>query len=320
MGNVATRLISLIMLMQSQAIWKASELASELNVSERTVHRYIGMLEEMGIPLYSERGPHGGFALMRGYKLPPLIFTAEEATVLYVGANVMKKVWGKTYHDAITSVTAKLNNVLPDDVRQEVKELQRGLVISRLAVKDYTAWEPFIHKLRTCIAERQQVRLLYRRVNLEETQRDVSPYALSFHGGLWYLIGFCQLRQAIRVFRIDRIQSIHSLKAHFSIPRDFSAHDYLEKNMHYEINYNVVVELGPHIAPIIKEHSGHWMEIESHADGCATARFGASDLNWAAGWVLSYGAEAKAVAPPELVERIKQQLKLLYQNYFPSVG
>jgi predicted DNA-binding transcriptional regulator YafY len=85
MGNVATRLISLIMLLQSRPLWKASELAAELSVPERTIHRYMGMLEDMGIPIYSERGPYGGFSLMRGYKLPPLIFTAEEATVLYMG-------------------------------------------------------------------------------------------------------------------------------------------------------------------------------------------------------------------------------------------
>jgi len=59
MANVATRLISLIMLLQSRPQWKAAELSDELNVSERTVHRYMGMLEEMGIPIYSERGPYG---------------------------------------------------------------------------------------------------------------------------------------------------------------------------------------------------------------------------------------------------------------------
>ncbi len=77
MSNVATRLLSLIMLLQSRPTWKAADLASELNVSERTIHRYMSMLDEMGIPIYSERGPYGGFSLLRGYKLPPLIFSAE---------------------------------------------------------------------------------------------------------------------------------------------------------------------------------------------------------------------------------------------------
>nr|NIO67714.1 HTH domain-containing protein [Anaerolineae bacterium] len=124
MGNVATRLISIIFILQSKPSVKAAELAEELGVSERTIHRYMGMLDELGIPIYSERGPYGGFSLVRGYKLPPLIFTAEEATVLYLGANLIKEVWGKSYRDAACSATAKLDNVLPDELLQEVSRAQ----------------------------------------------------------------------------------------------------------------------------------------------------------------------------------------------------
>jgi predicted DNA-binding transcriptional regulator YafY len=124
-------------MLQSRPTWKAAELAAELNVSERTVHRYMGMIEEMGIPIYSERGPYGGFSLMRGYNLPPLIFTAEEATVLYMGANLVREVWGKTYSDAVTAVTAKLDNVLPDDLRQDVARAQRSLVVAGWTSRNY---------------------------------------------------------------------------------------------------------------------------------------------------------------------------------------
>ncbi|MFN2224893.1 MAG: helix-turn-helix transcriptional regulator, partial [Anaerolineae bacterium] len=78
-------MISIILMLQSRGTLKAGELAEELDVSERTIHRYMGMLDELGIPIYSERGPYGGFSLVRGYKLPPLIFTPEEATALYLG-------------------------------------------------------------------------------------------------------------------------------------------------------------------------------------------------------------------------------------------
>ena len=129
MSNVATRLLSLILMLQSRPTWKAGDLAAELDVSERTVYRYMRMLEEIGIPLYSERGPYGGFSLVRGYKLPPLVFTAEEATVLYMGANLIRDVWGQTYGEAVTAVTAKLDNVLPDDLRGEVAQAQQSLAV-----------------------------------------------------------------------------------------------------------------------------------------------------------------------------------------------
>ena len=117
MSNVATRLLSLILLLQSRSSWKAGALANELSVSERTIHRYIAMLEEMGIPIYSERGPYGGFSLLRGYKLPPLIFTAEEATVLYMGANLMREVWGWDFGDlsTVTVHVRRLRGKVEDD-------------------------------------------------------------------------------------------------------------------------------------------------------------------------------------------------------------
>ena len=315
MSNVATRLISLILLLQSRPNWKAGDLADELGVSERTIHRYMAMLEELGIPLYSERGPYGGFALVRGYKLPPLIFTAEEATVLYMGANLVGEVWGQTYRDAVTAVTAKLDNVLPDDLRQEVASARQSLVISGLAARDYRPWEPTIHTLRGCIVGRRCVRIVYQDFSLEETCRDIEPYALTFHGGLWYLVGFCRLRQAMRTFRVDRIQQVTPLKTPFTIPRDFSARDYITQVLRFEQNYIVVVHIDAGVTPHIRERYGHWMNLTNHADGSVTAQFGASTLEWATGWVLSYGRAVQVLEPPELVARVQAEAEAILRQY-----
>ncbi|MBN1877432.1 MAG: YafY family transcriptional regulator [Anaerolineae bacterium] len=315
MTNVATRLLSLILLLQSKPLWKAGALAEELNVSERTVHRYMEMLEEMGIPIYTERGPYGGFALLRGYKLPPLVFTAEEATVLYMGANLMEEVWGQVYKDAVTSVTAKLDNVLPDDLRQEVSLAQQSLVVSGLLAKDYRPWAPVMHTLRECIASRRAVRLTYRSFSLEETCRDVDPYALTFRGGLWYAVGYCHLRHDMRTFRIDRIQDVVPLHARFTIPSNFSAREYIQSAMRFEDKYTIAVHMKANIAPIIREHIGHWANLTEHDDGSVTVRFGVSGLDWATGWVLSYGRAAKVLEPPELVERVKTESEAIAARY-----
>jgi predicted DNA-binding transcriptional regulator YafY len=316
MGNVATRLLSLILLLQSRPSWKASELAVELNVSERTVHRYMAMLDEMGIPIYSERGPYGGFSLVRGYKLPPLLFTAEEATVLYMGANLVREVWGQTYDDAATAATAKLDNVLPDDLRHEVDQAQQSLVVSGWARRDYRPWEPTIHALRQCIGERRCVRLLYRgRARQEGTERVVDPYALTFQWGLWYLVGYCRLREDLRTFRVDRIQHIALLEDRFARPRDFSVREYLARSMRIEPNYAVAVHLQASVAFSVRERHGHWMEITDHADGSITARFGVATLDWATGWVLSHGAAAKVLEPQELIARVLESAEGALRRY-----
>jgi len=316
MGNVATRLLSLILLLQSRSSWKAAELAAELNVSERTVHRYMVMLDEMGIPIYSERGRYGGFSLVRGYKLPPLLFTAEEATVLYMGANLVRDVWGQTYGDAVTAVTAKLDNVLPDDLRQEVARAQQSLVVSGLSRRDYRPWEPTLHTLRQCIGGRRCVRLQYRSfARQEDTERVVEPYALTFQWGLWYLVGFCRLRRDLRTFRVDRIQQVTSSEDTFEMPRDFSVREYLARSMRFEPNYTVAVHLEASVAFQVRERHDHWMEITDHDDGSITARFGVASLDWATGWVLSHGSLAKVVEPPELIIRVREAAKGALRRY-----
>jgi predicted DNA-binding transcriptional regulator YafY len=316
MSTATTRLLSLILLLQSKSLWKAGELAAELNVSERTVHRYMVMLEEMGIPIYSERGPYGGFSLVRGYKLPPLIFSAEEATVLYMGAHLVHEVWGQTYEDAVTAVTAKLDNVLPDDLREDVRRAQQSLVVGGLTARDYRPWEPTIHTLRQCIGDRRCVRLRYRAFGRDKiTERAVEPYALTLQWGLWYLVGFCRLRQDMRTFRVDRIQEVTSLADRFTVPRDFSVREYIERTMSFAPNYTVVVDLEADAAPEVRERHGHWMEITEQDDGSITVRFGVANLDWTTGWVLSYGAAAKALEPPELVVRVCEAAEGALQRY-----
>lgn len=128
MTTTATRLITLIMLLQRRPNQKAEELARALGVSVRTLHRYMTMLDEMGIPIYSERGPHGGFSLVRGYKMAPLVFTPEEAVAVYLGTSLVGEMWGRLYEGAAQGALAKLDNVLPEEQRHEVAWARRSLV------------------------------------------------------------------------------------------------------------------------------------------------------------------------------------------------
>ena len=314
-GHVATRLISLILLLQSRSSWKAGELCRELDVSERTVHRYMRMLEEMGIPIYSERGPYGGFSLVRGYKLPPLLFTAEEATVLYMGANLVKEVWGRTYSDAVTGAIAKLDNVLPDELREEVAGAQQNLVVTGLQALDYRPWEPTIHLLRQCLRDRRCVGLHYRGSSGDPTERIIEPYALAFQWGIWYLVGFCRLRSEMRTFRVERIQRVWPLDEGFAMPRDLDVRAYLRESMAYERPHTVAVRVDAAMAPHVRARHGGWMDLTDEAGGALTARFAVATFDWAAGWALSLGASARVLEPPELVARVRAAAEAIVRRY-----
>jgi predicted DNA-binding transcriptional regulator YafY len=305
----------MIFLFQSRRQWTVAELSQELSVSDRTVHRYIGMLEEMGIPLYSERGPYGGFSLLRTYKLPPLIFTPEEATVLFLGTQLVEDIWGTGFHEAVTGVTAKLNNVLPDDIRQEVQRAQRSLVVMTGTARDYSPYTTMMATLRNCMADSQQVKLRYHSFSRVETDRLVDPYALSFRWGNWYLVGFCHLRSETRTFRIDRIKHLDPLKSTFIMPKDFNAKAYLEDSMRWQNNFRVLVRIEPEAAPEMRERGGEWMQVSDNPDGSVNVQFDVDNLSWATGWVLSWGRLAKALEPPELVSQVKGAAQELLKRY-----
>ncbi len=317
MANVATRLISIILMLQRRGTIKANELAQELGVSERTVHRYMTMLDEMGIPIYSERGPYGGFSLVRGYKLPPLVFTPEEATVLYLGSELVKDIWGASYYDAAVAAMAKLDNVLPEALLQEVKEAQRGLVVTGWLRRDYGPWAPILDDLRRCVARRRQVRLVYQSFRQQVTERLVNPYALALQWGNWYLIGYCHLRGNLRTFRVDRIQKVEPTGETFELPADFVAREYLlrmadERPATY---YRVMVRFDAEVAHLIRERREEWQELTEHDDGAVTLAFDASDLAWPFRWVLTYQDKATVLSPPELAAMVRDAARAIVARY-----
>jgi predicted DNA-binding transcriptional regulator YafY len=317
MPNVATRLFSIIFLLQSRGTLKASELAEELGVSERTIHRYMGMLDEMGIPIYSERGPYGGFSLVRGYKLPPLVFTPEEATVLYLGASLVEEIWGVSYHDAVVAARAKLDNVLPEALLEEVKQAEQGLVATGWFRRDYGPWAPVIDDLRRCVAHRQQIWLAYRSFRQERTERTVDPYALALQWGHWYLIGYCHLREDMRTFRVDRVEEVVATGEQSEVPRDFSAREYLQR-MAVErptAYHRVVVHFEPEVAHLVRERRETWQDLAEHQDGSVTLSFDSSDLAWPRRWVLSWQDSATVLGPAELVRMVREAAEAISARY-----
>ena len=299
MSNTATRLITLLMLLQRQSNQKAGELAEKLGVSVRSIHRYINMLDEMGIPIYSERGPYRGFSLVRGYKMPPLVFSPEEAVAIYLGTSLVEQMWGQLYRDAAHGALAKLDNVLPEEQQQEVTWARRALLATCLHRVDPKRLTPHLEKLRYSIHEGKRIRMRYRGQGQPEPRpREIDPYALVHRGGWWYSVGYCHLRQALRTFRVDRIIDLGVLDETFQTPPDFDLRTYLEAEPQPHVNVRLC--FAPEGAGIALDNQPYWDTFEEQADGSVVVTFAVPDLNWAASIVLSYGGWAAVLDPPEL--------------------
>ena len=316
MSTTATRLITLIMTLQRQPNQKAADLAEKLGVSVRTLHRYFGMLDEMGIPIYAERGPYGGFSLVRGYKLPPLVFTPEEAVAIYLGTSLVSEMWGQLYQESAGGAMAKLENVLPDEQRNEVAWARRSLIATGMHRADPSALAPTLEKLRRAAREHRQVDMLYQSTTkAEATQRQVDPYALVHRSGWWYLVGYCHLRDAPRTFRVDRIQSLELLSETFQMPDDFDIHAYLEGEFAGQPVVHATLRFTPQGAHIAKSNISGWESLEENPDGSVDVILSAPDLTWLASMTLSFSTLVTVLDPPELRNMVRDWARSVLEQY-----
>jgi predicted DNA-binding transcriptional regulator YafY len=298
MTSPSSRLITLIMLLQRRPNQKAAELAKALDISVRTLHRYFEQLDEMGIPVYAERGPYGGFSLVRGYKMPPLVLTPEEAVASFLGLSLVEEMWGQLYRSAGVGAMAKLENLLPDEQRQEIAWARRSLLATGLHRSDQQALAATLDKLRSATREHRRVHMSYQ--GREPSTRNLDPYALVHRSGWWYVIGYCHLRKAMRTFRIDRINNLEVLENGFSLPADFDLQAYLALEPQMQPAVRAHLRFNPQFAGMARNNRPFWENLEERPDGAVDVTFQAPDLEWAASTALAYGPAVEVLEPPEL--------------------
>ena len=316
MNNTATRLITLIFLLQNQPNQKASELAGKLGVSLRTVHRYFEMLDEMGIPIYAERGPYGGFSLVRGYKMPPLVFTLEEAVALVLGTGMVEELWGQLYRESARGALAKLENLLPEEQFREVAWARQSLVATGLHRGDLDALAPTLEKLRRALREHRKVTMNYRSTtNPHPESRDFNPYALVHRWGWWYTIGYCHLRNELRTFRVDRIESLNLTDQVFQIAADFNIQEYLEQELKSQPLIQIRLRFDPEGVNIAQQSRAFWESMEVQADGAIIVTMKMPDLYWAASTILSYGPLVTVLEPEALRQMVAQWSQAVNEKY-----
>ena len=218
----ADRLFRLVQLLSPKRDVTARMLAEKLEVSERTIYRDMQDLSLSGIPVISEAGR--GYRLMPGFQLPPLMFDEEEITSLLLGVRMTKAWADKDLANAADRVLEKISAVLPD-------HMHSALAQEEILVPDFNNRErtPFLRGLREAINNHQTIMMCYQREDGLESSRQVQPLGLFYWGSKWTFVGWCELRDDYRHFRLDRIQQLEPLNQHFVTSKDKSLKDYLGK-------------------------------------------------------------------------------------------
>ena len=221
-----SRVLTVLGLLQTHGQLSSGDLADRLEVDPRTVRRYIVSLQDMGIPVEAEYGRYGGYALRPGYKLPPLMFSDEEVLVLTIGLQMARRSGLAGAKAAVESALAKIGRVLPETLREQLHALQESAQIADEPQEVPTVSADVLAELSLSSQQHRQVWLRYVSGD-ESTERTFDPYAVIQHSGHWYTVGYCHLRQALRTFRLDKVESVAILPTLFSAPADFDALDYM---------------------------------------------------------------------------------------------
>lgn len=299
MSNPTTRVLALLELLQSQGQISGRELAQRLEVDGRTLRRYISSLEELGIPLTTERGRHGGYRLVAGFKLPPMMFSPDEAQAIALGLLAARSLGLSDSAPALASAQAKLERVMPAALQQRVRALGASATLDLPRSRDETDHQ-LLDALASATQARLRVRLTYATANQASSEREVDPYGLVYRWGLWYLSGFCHLRGDLRSFRLERIQALQPLDIPFERPADFDAAQHLSTSIaNLPRRYPLEVQLLTDLHSATLELEGDAGMLVPNAQGVRLTS-STDSLTWFARKLARLSFDFRVIGPPEL--------------------
>ncbi len=305
MSHPTTRVLTVLELLQSRSRLSGAELADRLDVDRRTVRRYVSALQDLGVPVESEPGRYGGYRLRPGYKLPPMMFNEEEALVLILGLLASRRAGVLTEAPAVEGALAKIDRVLPDRLRGRVQALQGAVAFTPVRVLSTASNPNVLLNVSTAAQETRRVWLRYRSGD-EVTEREIDPYGVVHHRGRWYVVGYCHLRQDIRMFRLDRIQQQEEREETFSKPLDFNCVEFVLQSLATVIwGWPIEVLLELPLAEARRRIAPDMGTLEETRGG-VLLRTQADELDYMARYLVQIDCPFRVLHPPELRDAVRK--------------
>jgi len=312
MAKPTTRVLAVLDLLQSHVRMSGAELAHRVGVDVRTLRRYIVMLEDLGIPITTERGRNGAYMLVAGFKLPPMMFTNDEAVVLSVGLLAARDLGLAEAAPAVASVQAKLARVMPDSLKRHVRAIAETVKLDLLQTTNTPGSNVALIALTTAAQAQQRVNLSYCSAQGIHTEREFDPYGLAYRASAWYAVGMCHLRHDLRSFRLDRVGEVRRLDRHFIRPSGFDALDQLVRGMATlpracEIEVLLRTDL-----PAARRAFSLAFGLLEPVDGGVLLRTSADDLGWFARQLAGLSFDFEIRSPTELRAELARCAKRLH--------
>lgn len=307
MSDTPARLLTLLSLLQTPREWPGSELAERLRVSPRTIRRDVDRLRDLGYPVQATMGSVGGYRLMAGAAMPPLLLDDEEAVAIAVGLRAAAGSAVDGIEEASVRALTKLEQVLPSRLRHRVSTLGAATVPVRDSAGPNVDPE-VLTVLAAAAANTEKVRFGYRSWNGAETRRLVEPHRLVTAWRRWYFVGYDNDRADWRIFRVDRITEARATGAR-AAPRALPAEDaaaFVTERLHsLEPTYRAVATLHAPFAEVVGRLGDGPGDLEPLDEHSCRLHGHTDTLEWLAFRLMMIGCEFEVHEPPELAEFLR---------------
>jgi predicted DNA-binding transcriptional regulator YafY len=317
MYSPTTRLLTVLEILQSQGQVSGPELAERLEVDVRSVRRYVTMLRDMGIPVDSDPGRFGSYYLRAGFRLPPLMFNSPEILAIILGLMAVRRL-GMSATAGAESAAAKIERVLPSELRERVRALQGVLTLN---IPAYRATpEELVAQFSLAAHQENQMWIEYGGGGGDKTERVIDVYGLVYHAGFWYAAAFCHLRNGLRSFRLDRVLRARLLNSSFDRPTDFDPLDYLLTNIatapgtwHVEVLLRTSLDAAKEMIP------ADMAVIEAVPHG-VMMRCYSNNLDWMARFLAGLRCKITVYEPAALREELRKLAQTVLKMARAPVG
>jgi predicted DNA-binding transcriptional regulator YafY len=312
--NRIDRISAILIQLQSRRVVKAQDIADRFAISLRTVYRDIRTLEEDGVPILGEAGV--GYTIMDGYRLPPVMFTREEAIALLTAEKLVAKMTDTATTTDHQSAMFKIKSVLRSTEKDILDHIDNRIEIvqGRRPRPELMVINP-LQTVLQAIAERKILQLGYTAYQQQETIRCVEPIGVFYLDHYWHLIAFCRLRQDYRDFRMDRMSAIQLGNERFH-PIHPPLQDYL-RNLYPDRNLDrVVLRINKTIVRHLSEQKYYnGLVSEEEHDEYVDMTFLTYSSEGLVRWYLSFGDEAQILEPISLRERAQAIIRDMAQHF-----
>ena len=312
--NRIDRLSAILIQLQSKRVVKAQEIAERFEISLRTVYRDVRSLEEAGVPVVGEAGL--GYWLMEGYRLPPVMFTKEEATAFLTAEKMVEKLTDPSTQASYKSAMYKVRAVLRTSEKNYLEDIEENIQVHETSFLPKNRHENHnLQDILKSVTEKNVLNIEYfAHHTQEDTSRNIEPIGIYFSGTYWHLIAYCQMRQDYRNFRIDRITNINTTTLSFQKEHQ-SLKTYLSQISTEEKLDTVIIKIEKSAVKLMGDEKYYRGFVSQKIiDDMVEMTFLTSSITGFARWFLFLGDRAEIISPDILKEKVKEIAEVVFRR------